>query len=62
MTNYAINDLYLSLHIEEGVNIQLSMLRAITADPVPSGGGGGALNFFQVGVCGLDFRSVGLAN
>ena len=32
----------------------------------PGGGGapGGALNFFffQVGVCGLDFRSVGLAN
>ena len=25
-------------------------------------GGGGALNFFQVGVCGLDFQSVGLAN
>ena len=25
-------------------------------------GGGGALNFFQVGVCGPDFRSVGLAN
>ena len=24
--------------------------------------GGGALNFFQVGVCGPDFRSVGLAN
>ena len=23
---------------------------------------GGALNFFQVGVCGPDFRSVGLAN
>ena len=23
---------------------------------------GGALNFFQVGMCGLDFRSVGLAN
>ena len=22
----------------------------------------GALNFFQVGVCGPDFRSVGLAN
>ena len=25
-------------------------------------GGGGALNFFQVGVCGPDFQSVGLAN
>ena len=25
-------------------------------------GGGGALNFFQLGVCGPDFRSVGLAN
>ena len=25
-------------------------------------GGGGALNFFQVGVCGPDFLSVGLAN
>ena len=28
----------------------------------PFTGGGGAFNFFQVGVCGLDFRSVGLAN
>ena len=27
-----------------------------------SSSGGGALNFFQVGVCGPDFRSVGLAN
>ena len=25
-------------------------------------GGGGVLNFFQVGVCGPDFQSVGLAN
>ena len=25
-------------------------------------GGGGHSTFFQVGVCGLDFRSVGLAN
>ena len=28
----------------------------------PGGGGGGYSTFFQVGVCGPDFRSVGLAN
>ena len=33
-------------------------------NPTKPGGGGGStqLFFFQVGVCGLDFRSVGLAN
>ena len=31
-------------------------------DQLSGGGGGGALNFFQVGVCGPDFRSVGLVN
>ena len=28
----------------------------------PGGGGGGHSTFFQVGVCGPDFCSVGLAN
>ena len=37
-------------------------LKSLSGLKVFIGGGGGASTFFQVGVCGPDFRSVGLAN